>query len=197
MEVPDRDFIIVCGNQGFGKSVWAKKYSERLKRLFVYCPKESYENVDFETDPVQWVPDLLGREEYAPGETKFRYGVALPDEADSLGLSALACGKCTVLLDECALLFTRELPEWAKPLVYMGREPQINLVVIAQRAANIPIAIRSQAARIITFRQTEPDDVKTLRERIGDAADELPSLEKLHCLDFDGSGEVKRYALTP
>lgn len=196
--VPDREFVIVTGNQGYGKSVWAKKRCVSMDRLFVYCPKESYDKVDFKTEPYEWVPRLLEREKGNEGKQKFRIGTAWPDECEAIGHSARAIGKCNVILDECALLFGRgELPDWAKPLVYMGREPQINLFVIAQRAANIPIAIRSQAARIISFRQTEPDDVKVLRERIGDAADELPALEKLTCLDWDGSGEVKRYTLTP
>lgn len=197
MNVPDRDFIIITGNQGFGKSVWAKKYSARVKRLFVYCPKQSYPNVDFETDPVEWVPQIIA-DNVESGMNLFRVGTSFPDEAESIGWTALSVGNCTVLLDECALLFGRgDLPEWAKPLVYMGREPQINLVVVAQRASSIPISIRSQAARIISFRQTEPDDVRTLRERIGEAADELPSLQKLCCLDWDGTGDVKRYSLTP
>lgn len=189
----DRDFIIITGNQGFGKTVWAKKYSQRIPRLLNFCPKSSYD-VDYETPPGEWIPEYIELNEKNPA-VKFRFGTYIPDELDAIGKFAKAVANNTVILDECALIFGRgELPDWAKYLVYTGREQRINLIVLAQRAANIPIAIRSQATRIVSFRQTEPDDIKALRDRLGSQlSDELSGLDRLECVDWTGPGQIKKY----
>jgi len=186
----DRDFIIVVGNQGHGKSVWGKSYVASKSRLLVYDPLQSYA-VDFQTDPEEWIEGIV------TGDTKeFRFGSGFPWELPMLGNAAYAATDCTLLIEECALIFRRgeELHEWAKPLVFMGRIQRVSLVLIAQRASKIPMDIRSQASRIVTFRQTEPDDVSALTDRIGEAGDAIPDLPPLECIDWD-NGEVSRYTL--
>ena len=88
------------------------------------------------------------------------------------------------------------LPEWFRRAVFMGREPELNLVLVAQRAVSIPLDVRSQANRIITFLQTDPGDVRAISERIGrDFRDEIPRLEMLECLDWEPARDVKRYRI--
>lgn len=188
----DRDFIIVTGNQGFGKSVWTKLYAESRPRFFVFDPKGEY-RADFVTAPSEWMEPVIN------GTTKeFRYGTSLPYELPIYADAAYGVGDCLLVIEECALIFRRgeELQEWARPLVFMGREQRVSLVLVAQRAAKIPLDIRSQASRIVTFRQTEPDDVRTLRERMGEAAEGVPNLSRLTCLDWTPEG-VKSYSITP
>jgi DNA helicase HerA-like ATPase len=113
-----------------------------------------------------------------------------------LGNAAYAAGNCTFVVEECALIFKRgeELQDWAKPLVFMGRIQRVSLVLIAQRASKIPMDIRSQASRIITFRQTEPADVSALIDRIGEDAETIPDLPPLTCIDWE-EGKVSRYSI--
>jgi hypothetical protein len=83
-------------------------------------------------------------------------------------------------------------------MVFMGREPRLNLVLVAQRANAVPISVRSQASRIVTFLQTEPADVRALAERIGrEHADEIAQLPELECLDWQAGGAVRRYRVHP
>lgn len=190
----ERDFIILIGNQGYGKSVWAKLYAASLTRLLVFDPLSSYPSVDFNTAPDDWANDVAHARLNA-----FRYGSFLPDELPIIGNTAFAAGNCTMIVEECALLFRRgeELHDWAKPLVFMGRHQRVSLVLIAQRASKIPVDIRSQASRIVSFLQTEPADVAALCDRIGNSYEEtIASLPRLHCLDWD-NGNVREYAISP
>lgn len=185
----ERDFIVVVGNQGQGKSVWSKAYADGQKRLLVYDPLQSY-RADFQTDPEEWVEDIIR------DGSDFRFGSGYPWELSMLGNAAYAAGNCTFVVEECALIFKRgeELQDWAKPLVFMGRIQRVSLVLIAQRASKIPMDIRSQASRIITFRQTEPADVSALIDRIGEDAETIPDLPPLTCIDWE-EGKVSRYSI--
>ena len=189
-----RDFIIVVGEQGFGKSVWTKLYTRSHTRLFVYDPKAEYPDVDYQSPPDDWLVDVMD------GRIKqFRYGSCFPSEIPMFGNAAYATGNCTLAIEECALIFPRNarLDEWATPLIFMGRERVVNLVLTAQRATKIPIDIRSQASRIVTFRQTEPDDVAALAERIGrETESQIISLPELTCLDWEG-GRTRTYSIKP
>lgn len=188
----ERDFIVVCGNQGHGKSVWGKIYSKSLTRLLVSDPKAEYD-ADFVSEPADWIENVV------TGKTKtFRYGTYLSEEIERFGNAAFASGNCAFIVEECALIFKRgeELHEWAKPLIFMGREQRVSLLLVAQRLAKIPIDIRSQASRIISFRQTEPDDVSAAIDRFGELGESIPELPILTCLDWN-DGKVSRYAIRP
>ena len=98
------------------------------------------------------------------------------------------------------MLFDRgeDVAQWARPLIYMGREPKLNLVLVAQRIIAIPPDIRSQATRIVTFLQTEMSDCKALSQRFGgEYEDEIRMLPELHCLDWQAGQGVARYSVRP
>lgn len=189
-----RDFIIVLGNQGAGKSVWVKQRVAYLQRLCVFDPMASYPNVDFET-PLENVVDPI-----LDGEKKtFRVGVWDSDDVDALGSLSFAAGNSTLVIEEAGVFFTRGqiLEDWTKRLVYMGRHQCASVIFVAQRAQSIPIAVRSQATRIITFRQTEPEDVKIVCQIIGKQfRDDLPALPDLACLDWH-KGKLTAYSVDP
>jgi hypothetical protein len=190
----DRQFILVTGNQRQGKSVWAKLFSQRISRLLVSDPTMSYRNVDYETPPDEWLQSVITRQ-----KEQFRFGTYYAEELPMFGHAAFAAGNCTLIIEECALIFRRgeELHEWAKPLIFMGGHSHVDLVLVAQRAASIPINIRSQATRIVTFKQSEPADVDALADRIGKSVKEvIPTLDKLECLDWDGD-QVRHYTVRP
>lgn len=188
-----RDFIIVVGNQGAGKSVWAKIYAQTIPRLLVYDPLASY-RVDFTTDPEDYISDI------ADGNTSsFRVGTYLQDELSLFGSAAFAAGNCTMVMEECGVVFQRGtlMEQWLSRLIFMGRHRSVSLVYVAQRAASIPIDVRSQASRIVSFRQSEPEDVDALCKRIGKQyRDVIPQLPDLECVDWEG-GHVKQYKVRP
>lgn len=182
------------GNQGCGKTVWSKAYAQHQKRLLVFDPMGSYERVDFSSEMETWIDDVADAR-----LNVFRYGRIMPHDLPFIGNAAFCAGDCSLIVEECAIIFHRgaALEDWAQRLIFMGRHRTVNLILIAQRAAKIPIDIRSQASRIITFRQTEPDDVDALADRFGnDVASEISSLPELHCIDWD-NGTVRRYTVRP
>jgi len=190
----DRQFILVTGNQRQGKSVWAKLFSRSISRLLVSDPTMSYRGVDYEAIPDDWLQGVISRQTAA-----FRFGTYYAEELPMFGHTAFAAGNCTLIIEECALIFRRgeELHDWAKPLIFMGGHSHVDLVLVAQRAASIPINIRSQATRIVTFKQSEPADVEALGNRIGKSVEDvIPTLEKLECLDWDGD-QVRHYRVRP
>src|SRR5574341_1233245 len=180
MFAPDRQFILVTGNQRQGKSAWSKIFSKNLARLLVSDLTMSYPNVDYQSLPESWLDPVIERR-----QENFRFGTYMADELPLFAYASFAAGNCTFIIEECALIFRRgeELHDWAKPLIFMGGHSNVDLVLIAQRAASIPIAIRSQATRIVSFKQSEPADVNALVDRIGKSVEVIiPALEKLQCV---------------
>lgn len=156
----------------------------------------SYENVDFTTHPEEWIQDVAARR-----LNQFRFGTPWIEELPLFANAAAAAGNCSLLIEECSLCFERgeKIPEWLRHHVFMGTHIGVDRIFVAQRAASIPIDVRSQASRIVTFRQNEPNDVRAVCERIGrEWEDLLPTLEKLNCLDWNAdTGKVNRYAIRP
>lgn len=188
-----RDFIIVSGLQGFGKTVWTKSYAAPKTRLLLYDPKAEYPNVDYMTKPENWVERVLTGE-----QKEFRFGTYQSADVEMIGSTAYAVGDCTLILEECKMLFDRgeDVAQWARPLIYMGREPRVNLVLVAQRVTAIPPDIRTQANRIVTFLQTDEVDCRALASRIGCDKDEIRSLAERECLDWEaGRAEPARYTI--
>lgn len=186
----DRNIIIVLGQQGQGKSLWTKEYVRDKDRLCVWDPKRSYA-VEYPPDVAQWW------EESPKPMRSFRVGGFYPEQAEILGSISFAEQRSVLVLEECGLLFAprADLDEWARECVYLGRERGVSVVAVAQRPRSINIALRSQASRIITFKQREEKDLDFLEECFDPS--EVLNLPRLSCLDFDvDSGEVSRYAVT-
>ncbi|MDE2021250.1 MAG: hypothetical protein KGJ13_13020, partial [Patescibacteria group bacterium] len=47
MQLADRDFLIVVGNQGMGKTVWTRQYLQAFSRRLLYDPLAMYPNFDY------------------------------------------------------------------------------------------------------------------------------------------------------
>lgn len=186
-----RDFILVVGLSGSGKSTWTKAYGAQKTRLLGFDPKAEYPNVDYLTDPQDFIPGILNGEKQT-----FRHFTPYAEEIPLFTTTAYAAGNCTLIFEECAFVFQRgeSIPEWLESPVFMGREPQLNLVLVAQRASRIPLDIRSQANRIVTFLQNDPADARAIAERIGiDYRDEVSQLPLHTCLDWAVGRGVDRY----
>lgn len=187
-----RDIIIVGGMTGWGKSLWAKTYTAFADRLLVFDPFKSYPNVAFDNAD-EGFNDLLDSlddfnfllEDH--DKKAFRVGTSDPAEAHRLGAASYVLGNNILVLEELSMIFDkgqRRLDEWASRLVFRGRHNRCSMLVIAQRFMSVPIDIRSQANRIISFNQHEPEDVKYLVETFGkDDAYDIPSLDRFCCLD--------------
>ena len=213
-----REVIIVLGKTGCGKSWWAKHAVQASERLAVFDPLQSPEY------RVAWVePEDTDALEGQYRQKQFRVGVYDPDSLPSLGSYAfayggpevmeyhgtkawfdgqqgMATGPLTLVLEEFSTITEKgqRPPDWLRRLIFLGRHKGVSLVAVAQRAVSIPIELRSQASRIVSFAQHEADDVDWLEEFYGpDVADELPDLPKFECVDYRLGGTVERYSIRP
>lgn len=192
--LPPRKIVIVLGLTGFGKSVWTRQYVGGERRLFVFDPVASY--------AVQWLTEeeLIEALDAGAFDKKFRVGLFDPVSVDVLGSISFLQGNCCLVLEEASLIFTKgaRIEPWASQIVFLGRHRATSLVVTAQRATSIPIEIRSQAHRVISFAQTDGDDLKALRSFFGDRYKELAELQPLECFDAGPGGrDFSHYSISP
>lgn len=179
-----REVILVVGKTGYGKSEWARKFLQGKNRVLVFDPMgqmpADYRNADA-------LLDFYDAPETMMSEANFCVGTTNPDDVDLLARIAYVVGHCWLVLEEISTVFNRgeNLPDWARDAIFLGRHPHVNIMMIAQRAATAPIALRSQITRLIAFAQHEKTDVNYLAEIVGrDAAEQLPELPFYTCLDY-------------
>jgi hypothetical protein len=186
------EVIIILGKRGYGKSTWLQKYGASLPRIFIFDPLKKF--------PAEYVTgdELITRfEEGKLKDGPLKIACHQLIDFDVIGSIAYLSGNNHFIIEECGYCFFKgeRIPEWLQELVFLGRHQGVSLIMTAQRAASIPIELRSQASRFISFRQTETSDIKWTGEYIGDRYKELPHLEKLECLDSDGDS-VSHYRIT-
>jgi hypothetical protein len=190
-----REVVLVLGKTGNGKSVWTKNYTKPCKRLFVYDLCREYP-VDYYNgdDLVDMLENRVGNTSTMPKE--FRVGVWKSEDADIAGALAFVEGDCTLVCEEMSTLYSRgeKMDSWLKEIVFLGRHRRVSLVATAQRAASIPIDLRSQANRVVSFAQAEQRDMSWLEDYFGEEAAQIPLLPPLHCLDY-WNGTVSRYSI--
>lgn len=188
-----REVVLVCGVTGSGKTTWARQFTKELSRLFVYDVAVSFR--------VSYLPaeDIAAKVD--SGELRqsanFRLGIYDPRDADIITAAAFLVGNCWLVLEEISTLYNigARIHGPLQEAVLLGRQRALSLLIISQRASYIPITLRSQASRIISFRQQEPSDIKWLADFMGKQAETLPSLPDLHCLDWH-KGNISRYAIS-
>lgn len=184
----NREIIIVLGKTGTGKSLWCKLFTRGNKRLLVFDPMSSpeFENVEWLNH--EGIFNLFDEEnEGVIQQKKFRFGAFEFEAVDTFGNTAFVTGNNLLLLEESSQIFKKgcALPDWANKLVFMGRHESCSLLVTAQRASSIPIDLRSQASRIVTFRQSEKNDLKWFDEFFDkDLIEQISILPNGICLDW-------------
>ena len=185
------------GMTGYGKSWWSKIYHRLWKRSIVYDPAGSF--------PVkQWyrAADILEQWTDTPPPATFSYGFMDkgPDAIGGIGDAVYYYGNMIYFIEECATVFKKGMaicPEWLTNITFTGRHQACSLVLIAQRPTYIPVDIRSQANRVITFTQHEDSDTDWMKAFFGrERMKALPTLERFKCFDYH-NGQVTEYSIKP
>lgn len=128
---------------------------------------------------------------------KFRLGCDSVEEIETLFDLSYATGDCTLLIEESGLVFSKResLSDSILRVIFTGRHRRVNLLLLAQRAVSIPVDLRSQANRVVCFRQIEARDIDAVCGLIGrQYKDAVPALPELKCLDWQ-NGRVSAYDL--
>jgi DNA helicase HerA-like ATPase len=192
-----RDIVLVIGKTGFGKSWWSKLFAQKYARKFIYDPAMSkeYECLYSSMNEIM--------QKYDEGEletdSKFSLGVILPTEVEGMVNLSFGIGNNLLVLEELGTFFPkgmRQLPDYMMKQCFLGRHRACSMVLIAQRAISIPIDLRGQFNRIVTFQQSEDDDVSWLIGKYGrEKAESIPFLPKFTCLD-NWDGQVSSYSIS-
>jgi hypothetical protein len=105
-------------------------------------------------------------------------------------------GDCLLVVEEAGFIWNKgeRIPDWLREIVFLGRHKNVSLAITAQRAAYIPIDLRSQANRLVSFWQTELVDVGWLESYLNDRVNEIPTLPKYVCLDAEDN-KISRYKI--
>jgi hypothetical protein len=183
---------VVIGITGAGKSHYAKKrVMEHVGRVAVWDIKREYplEQVTIEEFMSEASANLLDRADLRIAVVPSTAGYAdleeLSEKFAAFGKVMRTAHECLLVVDEIGILDGAALRE----LVYLaalGRDWGLAMVLVAQRAVQIPLTARSQASRIVSFRQTTRRDIDALADIIGtDLAEQVPALPRHKCVEWD------------
>jgi hypothetical protein len=189
-----REIVLIMGMTGWGKSWWAKLYSQAHTRKLVYDPTGSFPVSEYR--PVaDIVEDVLDDSE---NHKHFNWGFLDADGIPSAAGALFVVQNNLLVVEECATVFDKglaRLPEWAKRHCFYGRHMGCSIVLIAQRPTYIPIDFRSQANRVVTFCQHEGADMDWLKDFYGsERVDALSTIPKFTCFDYH-NGVVNEYSI--
>lgn len=188
----DRNVIGILGMTGYGKSTWLYHYLRGHKRVFVYDP--------FAKFPANYLTEDQLLQQYDNGgfvENDFCIGSRRLDDLELIGAIAFKTGRCHLVIEECGFAFSKgqRIDEWLEEIVFLGRHQAVSVVVTAQRAASIPIDLRSQMRRMVSFRQVEFQDTQWLENYFGEYTNEIPDLPHYKCFDSE-DGNIETYSVT-
>lgn len=162
--------ILIFGKTGTGKSTKAKELIANEKRVIVIDPRFEYE------DNFVIVYNFRDAYNYLINKKEFHLACRFSDDLDFDSLFELIF----VLKNICLVVEEAEIyispyekrNEFLK-LVRYGRHSNIKIIGIARRTSELSLDFRSQVDRIISFQQTDFNDLQTMK-KIG-----FEDLEKL------------------
>jgi hypothetical protein len=169
-----RDVILVFGKTGSGKTEWIKQYLSSCTRVLIAdADQRGYPAKHFETFDDLAVhaannlsPQSFFRFSYTPYEDEFPIFLDLGRILSPIHL---------VLEEADRLPDPSYCPEYQE-IIVRGRHTSTSIVAASIYPALMPKMLRSQASRIIVFRQHEPADIDWLRRVMGEDASRLPNL---------------------
>jgi DNA helicase HerA-like ATPase len=153
--------VVILGRKGSGKSTLAREVVAKLPRVVVLDPLEEYQGLRCRS-----IGALVSFMEEAHDRPRFRVVCTFGEDVDDYGIALDVCravGNLWVVVEEVNFFvdcWTRDKP--FMDLVRFGRHDRVSMLLVAQRAAEIPKLYTSQSDVIVSFRQSEPRDLDYL-----------------------------------
>jgi len=177
------DVVLVLGKRGSGKSHAAKQLIaaelDAGARVVAFDPHDEYSRHGRKTSEVtlgpleqrctvaelEQRPELLDSRKLSLAVVpSVRKGPELAEEFETVSGMVTSTGRVTFVADEVGE-YSDHAAEELKSLATQSRHYLVPLVLVAQRATQVPKTARSQASRILCGRQDEPDDLAALEKR--------------------------------
>ena len=192
MKLAAHDRVLVVGITGSGKSRFVKRaIVAKAPRVIVFDPHDEYSDGATERGRVVGVsgvvrvglgellndPDKLDAGRLAVVPSSLSPSGLAEEFADLLPVVATAQDGTVFVVEEVGLV-RRHGAEALEVLACQSRHWGVPLVLVAQRAAQVPPTARDQCSRVVSFRQIRPEDVQALAERIGPRADAIAKLPR-------------------
>lgn len=170
--------IIISGNKFVGKSTIAKHFTEMYERHVIYDTTRDFTNAGFQN---VYVPTGGSIEEF-----------------ERFCCEILKIGNMMVVVDEAQQVLPegRDISKCAFQLVMYGRHSGIGLIATTKRPAILNKTVFEEANYLMLFRHMIPNDVKYLKQIVGDRAEELQKLPNFQFMIYDNSGGPKTGSFT-
>ena len=183
-----REIVLVFGKTGHGKTLWTRQYIKGLKRVIILDPLYEYDSAkQFDN-----LSDLVSHIRKYP---IFRVSHGNVNNLPLLCDIATCIDGAALVIEEAQRVLPSRLtmPEEFEDIIYRGRHTGTSVILVAQRASTVNIAVRSQFNRMITFRQTEPKDVKWIEDASGyDIAQAITELDVFDYFEITPKGYEKK-----
>ena len=116
------------------------------------------------------------------------------DEEQLEFMCSLVCAleNCFFIVEEVDQYATpSQMPHEFRKLLKTGRHFGVSMIFVSRRPAEMNRLITAQSRRFICFQMLEPADIRFMKSIIGEVAEELKTLPKLHYIDWN-HGEIER-----
>lgn len=174
---------VVLGRRGYGKTTYIKK--ELLPRaggrVLLFDTLGEYGDVVSSFTTLETFIAAV----YQKQQTLFRLAFVPISEDLNFAFSyfcriAWALGDLTMVIDEVDIVTSPvSVPEEFSKIIRYGRHRSISVIAASRRAAEVPRILTSQADEIVSFNQSEPNDVDYLKKYVGaDLAQQVYRLPK-------------------
>ena len=171
----DNKIFYVAGKKGSGKTSLVKRYIiPKFPKIVILDSLDEYSGV--RTESISQFIDVLNKNlERRAFIIKY---VPLDESETDFFMAGYLLRDVTIIVEEADLYSNahNEDPFFRKIIRY-GRHRNLNLVCISRRPAEVSRNITAQADIIVSFRQTEPIDLKYFA-KISEKWKDLPNLSK-------------------
>jgi len=157
-----RKVILILGKTGCGKTTLSKKIRSKFSRVLTLDPLHEYDGTIIEN-----LSDFFTLADSFKGNNDFNYTCRFESDIDVEYLFKFSCiyEDFLFVIEEAEIyLDPRSINKDFLWLIRYGRHKNISLLCVARRVPEITIDFRAQCSSIISYKQTEPNDLKLLND---------------------------------
>ncbi len=189
ISIKQNEIVTICGKRGSGKTYLMNQIIKATSNFFVYDPLHqisitgAYTTKNF-NDAINILRKGSRRIIYQPMQISI-------SEFDTICRMIFSIENITFFVDEAdRVMPSRAITKNASALIDLGRRKLIGGVFITRRLARLDSLPISQSDHVFAFKTILPQDVKYLKEFIGETAEQAQNLEPYHFLYYNGNEKI-------